>query len=272
MIKFAILQFNPIVGDLDYNTQHLLQAVTAAKANGADVFISSELAICGYPPEDLVFRPSFQKQAMAKLDEFLAIAGITMLIGNLYAFPDNCFNSVFVIRDGKILVRHDKLMLPNYSVFDEYRYFIPGSQPTVFTCNDIKIGILLCEDMWSKHPSLELKKLGADIICTMNGSPFHIGQYQERLDIARSRISDTTLPIIYVNQVGGQDDLIFDGGSFVMDSHANLVMQLPAFKQQLDYIEFTPNSEIAASNSSFNYTNDKNSKQPTPITINKKLI
>ena len=256
MIKFAIFQFNPIVGDLDYNTQQLRLAILEAKDAGADIFISSELAICGYPPEDLVFRPSFQKQAMAKLDEFLAISGITMLIGNLYAVKDTCFNSVFIIRDGQIEARHDKLMLPNYSVFDEYRYFTPGSKPAVFTCNGVRIGVLLCEDMWCKRPSLELKNQGANIICVVNASPFHIGKYQERIDIASNRTSDTDLPLIYVNQVGGQDDLVFDGGSFVMDCHSNLVMQLPAFKQQLVSIDFSDNAFLPSSQLNYRYSSD----------------
>jgi NAD+ synthase (glutamine-hydrolysing) len=250
-LKFAIFQFNPIVGDLDYNTEQLIQAAKSAKEADADVFISSELAICGYPPQDLVLRPSFQKLAMAKLNNFLAITGITMLIGNLCAVKDTCFNSVFVIRDGQIIARHDKLMLPNYSVFDEQRYFTPGSQPVVFNCNDVKVGVLLCEDMWCKYPTLELKKQGAEIVCVMNASPFHIGKYQERIDIAQSRVSDTDLPIIYVNQVGGQDDLIFDGASFIMNSHGKLAMQLSAFRQQLVSINFIDNSFLA--NSQLNY-------------------
>lgn len=234
-MKCAIYQFNPTVGALEENTNKLITAVNAATNQGADIFITSELALCGYIPKDLLFRPDFQKQISNQLKLFFSFKDITLLISAPYVEGDNCYNSVFIIRDGEIISRYDKHVLPNYEVFDECRYFTPGKKAGVFEHNGIKIGVIVCEDTWHIEPAQMASASGAQILISINASPFNIGKHEERIKIARERVSEIHIPLIYVNQLGGQDDVVFDGASFILDSQGKLIVQFPAFRQELNF-------------------------------------
>lgn len=232
-LKISIFQFNPLVGDLVHNTNALLSAISIAKTEGSNLFISSELAICGYSPGDLLLRADFYQKCWAQLERFLTILGITMIIGCPYKEGKRKFNSVFIIREGKILDRYDKMLLPNYDVFDERRYFTPGKTPLVFQCGGINVGVVICEDMWAAKPIALAKEKNAELICVINSSPFSIQKHKARLKIAKKRVIENKIPLIYINQVGGQDELVFDGASFMLNKDAKVIMQLPVFSDGL---------------------------------------
>ncbi|HMT02632.1 MAG TPA: NAD+ synthase [Burkholderiales bacterium] len=238
-LKISIFQFNPKVGGLSYNTEMLLSAISKAKSEGSNLFISSELAICGYLPEDLLLRPDFYKKCQLQLEHFFTIFGITMIIGCPYKDADNNhFNSAFIIRDGRIVGRYDKMLLPNYDVFDEKRYFISGTTPLVFDCCGVNIGVVICEDVWQPLPVKLAKEGGAELICAINSSPYTLKKYQLRLNVTKNRVIESNIPVIYVNQIGGQDNLVFDGASFILNKNAEIVMQMPAFEENLKNINF----------------------------------
>lgn len=237
-LKIASYQMNAIVGDLIGNTDKLINQINLAIEQKADVFIAPELAISGYPPEDLLLRESFYQSCHKQLERILQIDGITMLIGCPYRIGVDNFNSLFVIRDGNIIGRYDKMLLPNYGVFDECRYFTPGVSPLIFEVNQIKCGVVICEDMWDSVPIAEAKESGAELVLIANASPFESGKYQERLQIAQYRVEENQIPLVYVNQVGGQDELIFDGASFAMNKDGNVVYQETAFAENLAFLNF----------------------------------
>ncbi|HLX54046.1 MAG TPA: nitrilase-related carbon-nitrogen hydrolase, partial [Aquella sp.] len=240
-MKIAIYQFNPTVGALKENATKLIAAITEAKKQGCSLFITSELSLCGYIPKDLLFRPEFHKQITKQLNKFFEFRDVTILIGAPYIEGDHCYNSVFVIRDGKIIGRYDKQKLPNYGVFDEPRYFTPGTTPTVFEHDGVRFGVIICEDMWHKEPAQMAKLAGAEILISINASPFNIGKQEERLSVAAARVSEVNIPLIYVNQLGGQDNLVFDGASFILDEAGQLIAQFPAFRQELNYLSLPAN-------------------------------
>ena len=245
-MKLAIHQFNPTLGALEDNTTKLMAAINAAIKQGCVIFISSELALCGYIPKDLLFRPEFHTQILLQLNKFFEFRNITILIGAPFIDGNNCYNSVFIIRDGQIIGRYDKQKLPNYGVFDECRYFTPGTTPTVFEHNGVKLGVIICEDMWHQEPAMMAKLAGAEVLISINASPFNIGKHEERVNVATTRVSEVTIPLIYVNQLGGQDNLVFDGASFILDENGELIAQFPAFKQELNYLSFPCNMSLRA--------------------------
>jgi len=253
-LKIALHQFNPIVGDVDGNLRAMTAAILAAKENNCDLFVTSELAISGYGSLDLFLRDDFYLAQTKALNDLLQITGITIICGAQYRHAaaeyqhvgytqsqykrrTKNFNSAFVFRDGVILGRYDKCLLPNYGVFDECRYFSPGNTPLVFECNGVKVGVIICEDVWDSAPAESSRNAGAEMICVLNASPYHVGKHVQRIIAARERVHETVVPLIYVNQVGGQDELIFDGASFALDNAGELYVQLPAFTPALSYIE-----------------------------------
>ncbi len=250
-IKLAIYQMNSTVGDLTGNTDKLIQQINIAKANGADVFIAPELAISGYPPEDLLLRSDFYLRSQRELDRVLAIDGVTMLIGCPYRSGADNYNSLFILRDGNIVGRYDKMLLPNYGVFDECRYFTPGAEAVVFAVNGINCGVIICEDMWDTVPFAESVEQGAELILVVNSSPFEVSKYEERLKVASYRVNENNVPLVYVNQVGGQDELIFDGASFVLNAQGEMVFAMPAFEEQLAYLEYSAAGFSAVSATSY---------------------
>ncbi len=237
-MKIALHQFNPIVGDLNANTQKIVTAIKKSKADGCNLFITSELAICAYLPEDLLLRPAFIPACLDQLKYLQEINDITIVVGCPYTEDGVNYNSAFVIENGEIIGRYDKHILPNYGVFDEKRYFKCGQTSLVINCCGIKVGITICEDIWQIGPAAHSIKAGAQIICALNASPYSINKHQERLAVVKNRVNELHVPFIYVNQYGGQDELVFDGASFAFNAEGKIVTQLQAFTQQLTYVEY----------------------------------
>lgn len=237
-LKIALYQMNPIIGDLEGNTDKLIRQIKEAIAAGADIFIAPELAISGYPPEDLLLREDFYHKSRLQLDRLLNIDGITLVIGCPYRIGGDNFNSLMVLENGSILGRYDKMLLPNYGVFDECRYFTPGVSSLVFPVKGVNCGVVICEDMWDSVAIAEAKDNGAELILVVNASPFELNKHDERLEVAHYRVEENVLPLVYVNQVGGQDELIFDGASFALNSDGKLVYQAVTYHESLDYLDF----------------------------------
>ncbi|WP_374382146.1 NAD+ synthase [Dongia sp.] len=240
-IKIALAQINPKLGDVAGNVTRILKARGEAAAAGADLVLAPELVVSGYPPEDLVLKPAFQ---LACRDGVEAIAkattdgGPAIIVGAPWAEDGKLHNGVFLLGDGKILAKRFKYDLPNYGVFDEKRVFSPGPLPEPVAFNGVKLGLPICEDVWFATSSRHLKEQGAELLLVANGSPYDHAKPEQRLEIAGDRQDETDLPIIYVNQVGGQDELVFDGDSFVLDRGKVLKARLPAFEEQVAITEW----------------------------------
>lgn len=245
-LKIALAQINPLVGGIDANAAKIIDtAIHARDQLHADLIVFPELSVTGYPPEDLLLRPDFIAHAARAVDHIAAqVAGIDVVLG----FPDRCqnklYNSAAVLRDGAVLTRYRKNALPNYGVFDEKRYFFEGDQTALFTLKGTTIGITICEDVW--HPGIlaRNRQAGAELVLTLNASPFHAGKIHEREDIIVNQIKALQLPLVYVNQVGGQDELIFDGASFVVDSDGEVVFRAEEFSEQVSVVEFEGNRPL----------------------------
>ncbi len=232
-LTFALAQSNPTVGDIAGNVQIILREHARAKDAGADMLIMPELAITGYPPEDLVLRRGFQQQAMQAIADLAALTlkAPSILTGGIWHDGEKLYNTVFLLEDGKVVHRQYKHQLPNYGVFDEKRVFALGPMPEPVLWKGQKLGLLVCEDMWRPEIAQHLKQQGAEILISVNASPYEIGKKKMRLEAARRRTEETGLPVIYVNQVGGQDELVFDGQSFVLSASWELLGMLPAFEE-----------------------------------------
>ncbi|MEQ1637244.1 MAG: NAD+ synthase [Methylococcales bacterium] len=242
-LKIALAQLNFLVGDIAANSQKIIQAAISARDQlGADICVFSELAITGYPPEDLLFRPDFISQAAEAVAELARhTQGIDVVLGFPESTEEGLYNSAAVLRDGAMLCVYRKNCLPNYGVFDEQRYFKAGHDVTLFTLKGSTLALTICEDIWRDGMLLKNRQAGADIILTLNASPFHAGKMQLREDIVQKQVKQAAVPLVYVNQVGGQDELIFDGASFVLDQQANCVMRAAEFKEQLSVVDFINN-------------------------------
>lgn len=238
-MKIAIAQINCIVGDLTGNAKKIIASAVQAKAQGATLVITPELSLCGYPPEDLLLRADFLDACNEALKALAAkLSGITVIVGHPHQVEDACFNAASVLQDGKVFATYHKHALPNYAVFDEKRYFASGSDALVFKHEDVKIGVLICADVWEPAPALLAKAAGAELLIALNASPFHMEKQFTRLEKLRQRVIDTHLPIIYTNMVGGQDELVFDGASFVLNASGDLTCELPAFESTLEIVNF----------------------------------
>ncbi len=227
-LLLAMAQLNPTVGDLSGNVRILLAARDEAARQGADLVICPELYVSGYPPEDLVMRTAFQAEAreqVAILAAATADGGPSILVGAPWIEDGKLFNSALLLADGQVQEVRHKHELPNHSVFDEKRVFASGplSKPVEF--KGVKLGVMVCEDMWGPIPSAQLAEAGAQALVVINGSPFDVRKPEERREVAADRVQETGLPLLYVNQVGGQDELVFDGASFVLDAGGHLVVQ-----------------------------------------------
>ncbi|MDR2874512.1 MAG: NAD+ synthase [Methylobacillus sp.] len=239
-MKLAIAQLNFTVGDLDGNAAKIIAACHRAQAEGASLLVTPELALTGYPPEDLLLRDDFCAAAERALQSLAAALprGFTLLVGHPARDGARLHNSASVLRDGKILATYHKQKLPNHSVFDEARYFVPGDAALVFEHEGIKFGALICADVWEREPAMRARDAGAQVLLALNASPYHLGKQPTRYEAMRDRVFDTGLPVVYVNLVGGQDELVFDGASFVFDAEAALVAQMAAFREGLGVIGF----------------------------------
>ena len=215
--SILIVQTNPIVGNIEYNKQIVIDHI---KDNQSDLIVFSELMLTGYPPEDLVLKPAFMDRVNSALSEILECSkssDATIILGTPYLDDDKLFNAALVIKEGQILNKHYKMALPNYGVFDEKRIFSNGEQITIIDFNGINLGIFICEDIWVKDTILELDKDRMDLAVSLNASPFDVNKIEDREKKALNFASSIDAPLMYVNQVGGQDEIVFDGSSFICD-------------------------------------------------------
>ncbi|MEL0028738.1 MAG: nitrilase-related carbon-nitrogen hydrolase, partial [Perlucidibaca sp.] len=207
-LRIALAQLNLLVGDIPGNAARLAQAaVNARDAHGADVILFPELSLTGYPPEDLLLRPSLDLRIEEAVATLKAVQDITLVFGLPERGAAGLLNAAWVLRDGQVLARYAKQELPNHQVFDERRYFVPGTQAAVFEQAGVHLGITICEDIWHAGPALAARAAGADLLLNLNASPFHAGKPAERHQIVARRCAETGLPVAYCNLVGGQDEL-----------------------------------------------------------------
>ncbi|WP_161828949.1 NAD+ synthase [Steroidobacter agaridevorans] len=234
-LRIALAQLNLFVGDVAGNAQRLID--TAAQARDelqADLVLFPELSLSGYPPEDLLFHSGLRRQVKTALDRVRQeTSGITVVAGYPEYADEGIYNAAAVLRDGATVANYRKQELPNYSVFDEKRYFKHGRDTCIFELKGIRVALLICEDIWEPNPARAAKANGAQLIVVINGSPYSL-RYQERREAAvRARVKDTGLPVVYVNLLGGQDELVFDGGSFVMNASGEVVQRVAPFVEGL---------------------------------------
>ena len=236
-MKIAIAQINCTVGDLAGNAARILDFVQRARTASADVLVTPELALCGYPPEDLLLRDDFYRSCEIALHELVArIEGITVVIGHPHQVGRKRYNAASVIQDGRIVATYHKHTLPNYTVFDEERYFESDDQPCVFAINGTRFGVNICEDTWEAAAPRAARAAGAEILLVLNASPYHLRKQHTRYDVMRERVAENGIPLIYTNMVGGQDELVFDGASFVLNRAGKVTHQLPIFKEALAFV------------------------------------
>ncbi len=242
-ITVALAQLDLVVGDVAGNTARILEYSARAHDDmQADLVVFPELSICGYPPEDLLFHSGLRKRIETALESIRdTVRDIAVLVG----FPDyggtegdDIFNACVVFKDGEVLANYHKHILPNYRVFDEERYFTAGKDPSVFSLNGIRIGINICEDVWRSGPAAASRAAGAEVILAINGSPYEIGSQAGREKALRQRVIETGIPAMYLNMVGGQDELVFDGGSFALDRDGAVKFRAEPFSEGLYRLQF----------------------------------
>ncbi len=233
-LSIALAQLNPTVGDIAGNVALLRRARAVAAGERADIVVASELVIAGYPPEDLVLKPAFQDAVELAVKEFAketADGGPAVIVGAPWRGGGKLFNAALLLEGGGISYIRFKHELPNYGVFDEKRVFAAGPAPGPIVFKGVRLGLQVCEDLWFPDVSETLAESGAEILVVINGSPFESNKSDERIDLATARIVETGLPLIYVNEVGGQDELVFDGASFALNADRTLAAQLPAWRE-----------------------------------------
>lgn len=231
-LKIALAQLNPKVGDIAGNAAKIREARGVAAKEGADLVMFSELFLVGYPPEDLVLKPSFQEAARREIEALAsetADGGPALLVGTPWVLEGKLYNAVALLADGKVEAIRCKHFLPNYGVFDEQRVFEPGPLPGPINFKGVRIGVPICEDIWFPDVTECVTETGAEILLVPNGSPFEAKKHDERINHVVARVKENNLPLAYVNQVGGQDELVFDGGSFVLNTDLSVAVHLPAF-------------------------------------------
>jgi len=240
VLRLVMAQCDMLVGNIPANTDKVIEASHRARDElGADLIVFPELTLTGYPPEDLLLRPGFQELA----DEALArirrqVSGIHVLLGHPEQAAEGRFNAASLIYDGEIIARCRKHHLPNYSVFDEKRYFISGDGFCVAEVAGVPVGVSICEDIWVQGPAGAAADAGARLLLNVNASPFHAGKAGEREAVVKDRVQETGCPVVYVNLVGGQDELVFDGGSFVLDQKGRTRMRAPTCEEGLYAVDF----------------------------------
>jgi NAD+ synthase (glutamine-hydrolysing) len=238
-LTLALAQTNLLVGDVQGNLARVLrEAARAREELHADLVLFPELTLSGYPPEDLLFHRGLRSQIERALQGLAAAPGIGLVVG----FPEyegtHIYNSGAVYRDGRREALTRKSCLPNYRVFDEKRYFTAGGNPAVFECQGFRIGLLVCEDVWESEPARRAAAAGAELLLVINASPFEVNRQQMRERVVRERVDESGLPVVYVNLCGGQDELVFDGNSFVMDAQGQLALRAPAYTEGLYCVQF----------------------------------
>jgi len=263
VVKIAIAQINCIVGDLAGNAAKILKYCEDARAAGANLMLTPELALCGYPPEDLLLREGFYRDCDKALQHLAReVTGITLVVGHPHQDNGKRYNAASVIGNGRIMGTYYKQTLPNYTVFDEERYFEPGDRPCVFQVGETQFGVNICEDTWGPlgplntrpdagkvHVGINIcadaweakapraaREAGAQVLLSLNASPYHMGKQVSRDDVMRERVTETGMALVYANLVGGQDELVFDGASFALDRRGEKVHQLPLFEEALGLV------------------------------------
>jgi NAD+ synthase (glutamine-hydrolysing) len=244
-MRLALAQMNSVVGDLDGNRAAILERLAAARDAGADLVLFPELVVTGYPPEDLLLRPAFVRAARRSVDELAASAtGITALVGAPHLDAD-LYNACYVLADGEIRAVYRKRFLPNYGVFDENRYFASGDDLLLLRFGEVILGPTICEDIWwPGPPATDLALAGAQLIVNLSSSPFHVGKDREREEMLRVRARDNSCFVAYCNMVGGQDELIFDGNSIVLDDEGEVVARAASFEEELLVVDLDPTAVI----------------------------
>jgi len=239
-LTLVIAQLNFLVGDIDGNAQRIIETVHQAQQQGAvDVVVFPELTLTGYPPEDLLLRPSLQKRIDRALNSIAdAILDVDVVLGCPYFIEGKLYNCAVLIHAGRIEAIYKKQHLPNYQVFDEVRYFTPGDEAQVVHIKGVPVGLTVCEDIWFAGPARKAVAAGARLIININASPFHINKRQEREQALKVRVAESQVPIVYTNMVGGQDELVFDGNSLVIDQHGAIRFSAPAFVEGVYSVQF----------------------------------
>ena len=244
-LRVALAQMNPVVGDVERNTDRVLRLAALARDElYADLILFPELVICGYPPEDLLLHRGMQKQVDDALERIRrGLDGIAALVGYPEYDGEQIYNSVGLVADGKLTASYRKQCLPNYGVFDEKRYFTAGTEPTVVNLNGHRLGLTICEDVWEMPPALRTRDAGAEVLLAINGSPYDTTSSARRARVLADRVAETGRPLVYLNMVGGQDELIFDGGSQALNRDGSTVFQAPMFEEGLYALDIARDAE-----------------------------
>ena len=265
-VKVALAQINATVGDLAGNAQQIVDAARRAYAQGARLVLSPELGLCGYPPEDLLMRPAFMHACAAALLDcaraLADLAGLCVVVGHPHALSEHAdvrskswavprrFNAASVLCEGRVVATYCKRELPNYQVFDERRYFASGrdagQRPVVFDVGSVQFGLLICEDAWFDEPARTAKEQGAQVLCVLNASPFHLGKAEEREQRMAERARAVRMPLLYAHLVGGQDEVVFDGASFALDARGEVRARAPLFEPALTLVDVDADSARGA--------------------------
>ncbi len=238
VLRIALAQINPTVGDASGNADRIIERLGQARQQGAVLLVTPELALSGYPPEDLLFHRGFRRRIDSALARLAAAAsGIDLLVGYPEYASGTIYNTAAWLRDGSVIARYRKQRLPNYQVFDEKRYFAAGSAPLVVTIGGVRVAPLICEDVWHAELAVAARGAGADLCIALNASPYQQGKQAEREAVIARRARETGMPFIYVNLAGGQDELVFDGNSFAVDETGRVVYRAPAFEESLGCVD-----------------------------------
>ncbi len=266
-LRIALAQLNVCVGDVQTNLQQVKDAIRLAQEQQADIVVFPELVLAGYPPEDLVFRPDFLAQMQASVEDIAAAtADMTVILGAPLWREDGLRNMACILRDGKVVAEYAKQCLPNYRVFDEKRYFTPGTESLVIDVSGVKLGILICEDIWEDAPAQAAVAAGAEALCVLNASPFSTEKQAQRTELLQRQAASNQVPLAYINLVGGQDELVFDGDSMLLDASGNIVFRAEAFAAGafVQDWDVTPNIPPIPGSSPAGGEGSKNSVPSTP--------
>ncbi len=250
-MKVALCQINPTVGAISDNVRKIINVYKDALGNNCDIIVFPELAITGYPPQDLLLNEKFIKANLLALNEIVKQVTAPAIIGYVKRQKSNLHNTAALACNGKIVHEFDKILLPTYDVFDEKRYFKSGKAPSVFPIiingEKVKIGVQVCEDLWDDNYDLKVsniqKQNGADLIINISASPFRENKFKDRVNLVRSKVNEIKIPFFYCNLVGAQDELVFDGSSFALDKNGNCISYGKSFEEDILYADLKSNSK-----------------------------